>query len=42
VRPARMPMMVMTARSSIRVKAAVGRRGVKGLRDKGVFKILDS
>jgi hypothetical protein len=34
-------MMVMTARSSTRVKAAVVRRGMKGLRDEGELKILD-
>jgi hypothetical protein len=33
---------VMTARSSIKVNATAGRRGIKGLRDKGVFEILDS
>jgi hypothetical protein len=37
-----MPMMVMTARSSIKVNAAMVRRGMKGLRDEGEFKILDS
>ena len=40
-------MMVITARSSMRVKAATGRRGVKGLRGEGIkeetrrFWILD-